>query len=84
MFGKNPYDRVDPFVSKFEMLKYNTTNIGQLAKYQKRQKQKGRNKIKSSKFWLKKFFLKFLKMKNIFLNLSEEKIKKGQNIRQII
>ncbi|KAF7640470.1 hypothetical protein Mgra_00000291 [Meloidogyne graminicola] len=32
MFGKNPYDNVDPFVSKFELLKYNST------KYKKAQK----------------------------------------------
>ncbi|KAL7079497.1 hypothetical protein ACQ4LE_001204 [Meloidogyne hapla] len=40
MFGKNPYDRVDPFIEKFEMLRYNTTSVDNLTRYQKRQKQK--------------------------------------------
>uniref|UniRef100_A0A915P2A4 Uncharacterized protein n=1 Tax=Meloidogyne floridensis TaxID=298350 RepID=A0A915P2A4_9BILA len=40
MFGKNPYDRVDPFIENFESLKYNTSNIGSLSTYQKRQRQK--------------------------------------------
>lgn len=50
MFGKNPYDRVDPFIENFESLKYNTSNIGSLSTYQKRQRQKGRK--------LKKIFFK--------------------------